>query len=187
LERCGIKKRTVEVYDNIFDSEFVDFAYRYYRDKSKWSYSNTSGSLDDNSRFFWADSLETGCSILECPIQQFIFEQIQKTAKFRVIDYRDEHIYINGQTYMLDGTLHADEHLTPEKMEENNYYTILYMVNSDATNIQGFETTFDSVDFVPGRVVIFDSFIPHRGLSTTVKDEMRMTLTWKSFQLDMPN
>lgn len=180
-------ERSILVYDDLFDTSFIEYVDRYYSDNMLWEYSNTSGSLDDVSKFFYGKDLRNGSEILDCPIQKFIFEKVQKTIEFDIVDYSDEHIYINGQTYMLDGTSHMDEFLNAEKISQNDYFTILYMVNSDATDIQGFETSTDKVDFVPGRVILFNSFVPHRGLSTTCRKKMRMTLTWKSFRLKFRN
>lgn len=180
-------ERSILVYDDLFDTSFIEYVDRYYSNNTLWEYSNTSGSLSDISKFFYGKDLKSGIEILDCPIQNYIFEKIQTVLNFDVIDCRDEHTYINGQTYMLDGTFHMDEHVNREKLEQSDYYTILYMVNSDAEDIFGFETSTDSVEFVPGRVVMFNSFMPHRGLSTSSRKKMRMTLTWKSFRLKFRN
>ena len=64
----------------------------------------------------------------------------------------------------LDGSMHIDsEHRT----KPDAHYTILYMVNWLHEGIQGFETNFGTVDFKPGRVVVFNSLKSHRGLSTS--------------------
>ena len=48
--------------------------------------------------------------ILDCPDQQFIFHKIKEYYKFEVKekDLEKQDVYINGQTYELDGSMHID-------------------------------------------------------------------------------
>ena len=146
-----------------------------------FEYGNVSNNPDD--AIFWISRhLEDATPLTECEYQQQIFAKICEYYKFTDIDVDDDNIYINGQTYKLDGSMHIDsEHRT----KPDAHYTILYMVNWLHEGIQGFETNFGTVDFKPGRVIVFNSLKSHRGLSTEKLNNLRMTLTWKSCSVEL--
>lgn len=173
--------KRLDYVDNLFDDDFVARVATKYHD-NLFYYGNVSNNPDD--AIFWCSKrLNDYTHILDCPDQKFIFSKIKEYYKFDVKekDLDKQHVYINGQTYELDGSMHIDSLHRTTNLNEN--YTILYMVNYLHEGIKGFETQMGVVDFVPGRVVIFSSMMPHRGLSTSVKTNCRMTLTWKSFDL----
>ena len=94
-------------------------------------------------------------------------------------------VYLNGQTYGLDGEWHID-------IDSGNYYTLLYMVNTgDVSNIGDFqyvnpsnEDVEETVPFKSGRFVLFPSDWKHRGLGPTVKNKMRVTLAYKTLKFN---
>ena len=170
--------KRIDYVDNLFDDDFVARVSTKYH-TNLWRYGHTS-NRPDASVFWVSDRLADFTPLIDCPDQKIIFDKIKEYYKFEVGEFRDEDIYINGQTYELEGQMHID---CSHKQKPTEKYTIIYMVNYHSDNMQGFETYQNTVDFVPGRVVIFDSIMPHRGLSTSVKNKCRMTLTWKSFDL----
>ena len=95
----------------------------------------------------------------------------------------ERRVYLNGQTYGLDGQWHID-------IDSLNYYTLLYMVNTgDVSNIGDFqyvnpsnEDVEETVPFKSGRFVLFPSDWKHRGLGPTVKNKMRVTLAYKTLK-----
>lgn len=173
-------KKQIDVVDDLFDEKFIKKVSEKYH-RCLFEYGNVSNNPDD--AIFWISRhLEDATPLTECEYQQQIFAKICEYYKFTDIDVDDDNIYINGQTYKLDGSMHIDsEHRT----KPDAHYTILYMVNWLHEGIQGFETNFGTVDFKPGRVVVFNSLKSHRGLSTEKLNNLRMTLTWKSCSVEL--
>jgi hypothetical protein len=177
------KLKRLDFVDNLFDDEFIQDVSRKYH-SNLFRYGHVSNGPD--AAIFWvSDTLENGTKLINCKYQNKIFDSIQKHYKFKVIpkDIDEKHIYINGQTINLEGEFHIDSH-QHMNMDVQSQYTILYMINYHDENIEGFETNFHHVEFKAGRVVIFNSYMPHRGLAPTVKNKVRMTLTWKGFDLE---
>ena len=173
-------KKQIDVVDDLFDEKFIKKVSEKYH-RCLFEYGNVSNNPDD--AIFWISRhLEDATPLTECEYQQQIFAKICEYYKFTDIDVDDDNIYINGQTYKLDGSMHIDsEHRT----KPDAHYTILYMVNWLHEGIQGFETNFGTVDFKTSRVVVFNSLKSHRGLSTEKLNNLRMTLTWKSCSVEL--
>ena len=82
-------------------------------------------------------------------------------------------------------------HLSKNELNLSNILTINPVVGGfitakSATMLYGgFETNFGTVDFKPGRVIVFNSLKSHRGLSTEKLNNLRMTLTWKSCSVEL--
>lgn len=175
--------KRLDVVDDLFDDDFVaEVSTKYH--SNLFRYGHVSNG--PNAAVFWvSDTLANGTKLINCKHQNQIFDTIQKYYKFKVIpkEVDKEHIYINGQTINLEGEFHIDSHQHAD-MNVEGQYTILYMVNYQDEDIEGFETNFNRVDFRAGRVVIFSSYMPHRGLAPTVNNKVRMTLTWKGFDLE---
>ena len=97
-------------------------------------------------------------------------------------------VYLNGQTYGLDGEFHQDIY----DDDSESLYTLLYMVNTgDVSNIGNFEYIdpshegyIETVEFKPGRIVMFPCQWWHRGLAPTVKNKIRSTLAYKALEVE---
>ena len=169
-------------YDDLFDEFFIKFAHTHFRDNYNWRYGNKSGNPGDNLFFFGKECADPSMIIDDDPVQIYIMKKIMRDLNIVILDPED--CYLNGQTFQLDGSIHLDRQLTPEVYKQNRF-TVLYMVNhyfEDA--IGNFEFSKNQIPFEPGRVVIFDALSPHRGLAPSIKNEMRITLTWKNCAIE---
>lgn len=178
--------KRLDVVDGLFDDEHIKALNDTYH-PSLWTYhhgarhdSKDSTVFFHSNRYLKDDAI---VNLIDCPLQKKTFEIIKDYYKFTVKSKPsdDDMIYLNGQTYELDGGQHIDTYV--QDIGVNETFTIIYMVNTDDENIKGFWTPYNTVPFKSGRVVIFSSVMPHAGLSTTVKNKIRMTLTWKSYDL----
>ena len=170
----------VLVVDDIFDDQAVVDSELFFYGDFMWSYNNGSTEEDkDSVKFFFARADESFKA-------QSIFDnfklEMEKKNILR-IDANPLEVFVNGQTYGLDGSLHMDNSMP-------YYYTLLYMVNSgDTSDIGDFlfqkpgedETT--TIDFKPGRFILFPSCWKHTGLAPKVKNKFRMTLAYKSMRV----
>ena len=129
-------KKQIDVVDDLFDEKFIKKVSEKYH-RCLFEYGNVSNNPDD--AIFWISRhLEDATPLTECEYQQQIFAKICEYYKFTDIDVDDDNIYINGQTYKLDGSMHIDsEHRT----KPDAHYTILYMVNWLHEGIQGLKQT----------------------------------------------
>lgn len=171
----------VEIIDGAFDDTFLEYCENYYLGRLKWQYGHVSMNINNavQPRFFFG-VLFDDYVIADCPVTDYIKTVIQKSFNMKIEEYED--LYMNGHTYQLDGTHHVDQHI---KDVEQQKYTVMMMPNyftEDDENVYGgFEFAYDTVvDYKPGRILIFPSNVTHRGLSTTSKCHMRMTLVWKN-------
>jgi len=178
--------KRLDVVDGLFHDDHMRALNDAYH-SSLWTYhhgarhdSKDSTVFFHSNRYLFADNI---VNLIDCPLQKLTFETIKDYYKFTVKPKPsdDKNIYLNGQTYELDGGQHIDSYVQDSSV--NASFTIIYMVNTDDADIKGFWTPYNTIPFKTGRVVIFSSIMPHAGLSTTVKNKVRMTLTWKSFDL----
>ena len=172
-------RKQVDYVDGLFTDEFIQEVSTKYH-TNLFEYGNISNNPND--AIFWSSRrLNDNSPITDCWHQKKILDVISDYYKFKTFKVDNQNIYINGQTYGLDGSMHIDgEH---SELSDDPRYTILYMVNWQDAGIQGFETNMGIVPFKAGRVVIFNSLMSHRGLSTEYLNSLRMTLTWKSCEI----
>lgn len=106
-----------------------------------------------------------------------IFEQIEQKIKNDIFLHG---IYINVQYYGCDGTTHSDSSGETE-------YTVLVMSNpvwnsswgGEFQLMKDFEEVLETHKYVPGRVIIFPGYIPHRGLSPKEKYIYRTSIVYR--------
>ena len=163
--------------DNLVDGTMIKHAYYHFKNFYYWQYGNKSGNPDDNL-FFITNQCKNGYDIMNDPLVQYLLHRFTDETGLEVTDYED--LYVNGQTLGLDGSMHIDRIMTREVYDEARF-TIMYMVNPYNTDVIGnFVFGEHEVPFTPGRFVIFDALSSHRGLSPSIGNDMRMTLTWKN-------
>lgn len=177
------------ILDDLFDDLFI-CEIDYETDSVSWGYGNVS----DRSSFpygtkgrskFWGSTLfetlseyeiENKCSPKIFAMLRFIFQKvIKKEINLKTIQ-------LNGQTIFQDGAAHTDDQLSP--------LTMIYFVNSKWEKDWGGELQFiekgkpheeieKNIEFVPGRIVLFDARKLHRGLGPKVPDVLRKTIAFR--------
>lgn len=180
----GFMLKRIDYIDGLFEDKFI-------KEVSEklhcclFYYGHSSRPNPDENLFWISRMMSDGSPLSKDPDVSFIHKTIANHYKFETIpmDTDEWFTYLNGYTYQVDGTYHIDTQEVRDREVVESLYTIIYMPNYYRGTIQGFETKFGVVDFEPGRVVIFNSTMPHRGLSTNSKNDLRLTLTWKSHRL----
>lgn len=182
------------VVDDVYtDKEIKEIELDYHR-YFPWYYTNSSRGRGSNSITFFVNDKRSKWTK---NLKPTLFEEFYRTKQL-LSDFQMEskvrvksvsRSYLNGHTYGLDGSWHIDDDL--ENTDKFLYYTILYMMNSgDTSGIGGFEyidpdvPKVQEIDFKSGRFIMFPSEWEHRGLSTTVKNKMRVTLAYKRCEVE---
>ena len=182
------------IVDDVYtDKEIqqIEFDYQRY---FPWYYIHSSDSSEDDPVVFFTNDKRSKWTK---NLEPTLFEDFYRTKQL-LSDFEDQsnvmiksvsRSYLNGHTYGLDGKWHVDDDLNIG--DKNLYYTILYMMNSgDTSGIGGFEyidpdvPKVQEIDFKSGRFIMFPSEWEHRGLSTTVKNKMRVTLAYKRCEVE---
>ena len=186
--------KDVFVQDNFFDKEFLYEAYNVVNDISikpnnianriTWPYGNKGTHNLFGKTLFDRKSLNT-ITLLDdsCSILFNVFEAIEQRILKNAVLLNQ--ISLNLQVYGMDGTTHTDS-------IGQNDRTIIWMVNPEWENNWGGEfqiTTsdgivVDSFDYVPGRIIILPSNIPHRGLAPLLKYIFRYTIVFRISSLE---
>lgn len=143
-----------------------------------WNYGAFS-KIDDNTRF-WDGHIDHITLVKEM-FNDFLLEIFTRHSMEMAHNY--SRVYLNGQTYELNGNWHVD-------CDPTGYHTLLYMVNTgDTDNIGDFQyidpsnkSDIKTVPFKSGRFVLFPSHWKHRGLAPSVKDKLRITLAYKEIK-----
>ena len=176
------------IIDDVYSQEEIEKNEASIINDAKWEYIAVSG--DD------ADGVETSIFFISHKVNSLLQQKIISDfllaahIEHSISICKDkkqskDRVYLNGQTYGLDGDWHTD-------IDSLNYYTLLYMVNTgDVSNIGDFqyvdpsnEDVEETVPFKSGRFVLFPSDWKHRGLGPTVKNKMRVTLAYKTLKFE---
>jgi len=176
----------VHIFDDIYTQEEIKVFDRWIADNVSWVYHSRSGEEKSENRFFTNHDPDDSFEKLP-EIRQILLDFTLATG-IRVKSY--ERVYLNGQTYKLDGTWHDD--ISPLH-KHDNHYTLLYMANSgNVSNAGNFEYIdpanpgyVETVEYTSGRFVLFPSMWQHRGLATTLKNQIRMTLAFKACEVEL--
>ena len=170
-----------QTIDGAFEDDFLEYIDHYYTGRLNWRYGHVSNGKQDTTKFFYGACFDGGWSIDDCPITEWI--KIKAEQVFEMVIEEVEDNYVNGHTFELEGTTHIDTHVTNINSEylKNPTYTLLFMPNFYGTETMGgFEFEDNLIDYKPGRFILFPSMIKHRGLATSSKSYMRMTIAWKN-------
>jgi hypothetical protein len=188
-----IQDRGYIVWDDLFDDIFInelDFITNGNNGQIKWglnNYANRSGYPygTKGTHQFWGNTLFNRKSedeiINECPdkiysMLKFILQDVIRT------DLRLDMIQMNGQSLGQEGTTHTDDAVSK--------YTLMYFVNSKWEKTWGGSLEFmgedngklitrENINFIPGRVILFDGSIPHRAKAPLVPYVVRKTIVFR--------
>lgn len=171
----------VIIVDDVYDQEDIKKNERIIQSHARWTYSHSSNSGEEDGVTFFISELDHD----ECFLTKQIITDFFLEANVKLVS-RPPDVYLNGQTYGLDGTWHTDDD------ELKDRHTLLYMVNSgDTEKIGDFQYIdpsnkgyIETVEFKPGRLVLFPSHWDHRGLAPTTKNKMRITLAYKVMEVE---
>ena len=180
----GLKNKGYIILDNLFDDLFIheiDHLTNYLN----WGYTNKANRKSYpygtvSSHTFWGALLyekKDGRNIVNTchekiwGMYDFLTHQVfESNFDLNAID-------VNGQTIYQEGTTHVDH--------ERSDYSLMYFVNSKWEKGWGGEFEFDStnlkdkVDFVPGRVILFDGRIPHKAWAPKIPNVLRKTIVFR--------
>ena len=169
----------VIVIDDVYNTDEIETLKNQLLQNANWKYSNVSTDSKDATKFFYGILKDN--TLKEKFILDFILAANTQDHSLK-LPKNPKRVYLNGQTYGLDGDFHTDCDLP-------NYHTLLYMVNSgDISDIGDFQyidpsnNVVETVPFKSGRFVLFPSDWKHKGLAPTVKNKFRVTLAYKEVQ-----
>jgi hypothetical protein len=169
-----------EVFDNWFDKRFVcelsdrithnltDIKFNNIANINTWPYGNKGSHMLMGCTIFKRESLNRTSVLHEqAPAFFNIFETIEKNLN---IKYYLKDIAINIQHSGCNGTSHIDgmhEEQTIMLMSNSEWDTKwggqFQVLNNDESSV------IEEHDYVPGRLIIFPSHVPHRGLGPSEK------------------
>jgi hypothetical protein len=174
------------VWDNKIDDEFI-FEKDKESDNYYWEFNNTamSHSFPNNrksSTMFW------GCKYFpseEIKNQYINLAKFCSTYLFRKKILKINRIFLNGQTLGQDGVCHTDI-----ENESRNEKTLMVYLNHKwdkewGGEFQVFKSFSDdpeidfTIDFKPGRIILFDVNLPHRALAPKTSGVLRKSLVFR--------
>ena len=99
-------RKQIDYVDGLFTDEFIqEVATKYHT--NLFEYGNVSNKATD--AIFWSSRrLNDNSPIADCWHQKKILDVISDYYKFKTFKVDNQNIYINGQTYELDGSMHID-------------------------------------------------------------------------------
>jgi hypothetical protein len=174
---------SVQIWDNLLDDRFLldlDQESNYYN----WHLSNVANKKSyptgqKGSHLLWGVTFNSeNCPENIINFYQYLSDYILKEK------YKLEFIQLNGQSMGQNGTVHVDNSYNDGKK------TLMVFINSKwkskwGGDFQLLEEYNDnakiikSIKYVPGRVILFDGNIPHRGLSPTKSNIFRKSLVYR--------
>lgn len=168
-----------KIYDNIFDSETIDYLYGYFRDLNPWFFIG-QGGLNLNHRKFFSELKNNKAGKLLKDKATEIMEEENLLSEY-VVDKS----YASGNIF---GTVH-EIHVDGEAIKVGDVVTVMFYLNKIWEMEYGGETIFltpsrkdimQSVIPKPGRAVLFDGFIPHSAREISrICNDLRMVATIK--------
>ncbi|MDJ1174358.1 2OG-Fe(II) oxygenase [Roseofilum capinflatum] len=181
LTEVKLDSGRIRVYDNLIPHDLLTEIYNYYQSGLRWEFKNY-GDEDDLFTSFWATE-EFPDSIDQ--LRQLVTEQL---------DYKPDtpRTIVNGHVFALGDSIHRDS----ENLENPGQTAVCYINPMWRADWDG-ETKFYShrdlsqADLIysclpkPGRVIIFDNTIPHRGCAPSrLCNKLRVTV---AYQFPPPN
>ena len=174
---------SVQIWDNLLDDRFLldlDQESNFYN----WHLSNVANKKSyptgqKGSHLLWGVTFNSeNCPENIINFYKYLSDYILKEK------YKLESIQLNGQSMGQKGTVHIDNGYNDGKK------TLMVFINSKwkskwGGDFQLLEEYNDnakiikSIKYVPGRVILFDGNIPHRGLSPTKSNILRKSLAYR--------
>jgi len=151
--------------DNFLEDDFINYIENYFLIVPH--YYGHSSNADGTGTFFYNHEFN-----LNDPLIQYLCFKVQKESERKFAFLR---VYINVQHNNMDGSFHKDD----------GDMTILLMVSKTLKKNSGqFEIKKDNmlekIDFVKNRLIFFNSTLEHRGTAPKEKNEVRITLAFKT-------
>ena len=169
----------LEIIDNVFDENTVDFLYGYYRDVSPWHFTG-EGNANTNWRKFYKDLSK------DFEEDHILFNKAEEIFSNKLPHLKNTHMldkpYASGYVYGTHHEMHRDGDCYTIMFYLNKLWAMSYAGETIFTNNEETEI-ISSVIPKPGRAVVFDGQIPHcaREVSRTCI-ELRMVATFKYYK-----
>ena len=188
-------EENLKIFDNITDEDWLNDLYKELLAGS-WQFDVTGGSRDnkfppgshtDSSYRFWGQSIMRRIGWTDTHLDQpnlglkltnFFNWFNQKYLDNSLIAHK---CHVNGQTLGQDGGVHED-------MGQPDPHSVMLFSNSIWDSKWGGqfeifdekkENIIQTVDYFPGRVVVFKGHLAHRGLGPLVPNILRTSVVWK--------
>lgn len=195
------------VWDDLIDPIKLIELDRLTNESINWNFTNIANreigktyppNIGKGSHIFWGSTLYSDMfnGFNDKPISN-IPDEIWKltqwllgfiSGKFENSNVNLREISINGQSMGMDGTTHIDVF-----DNVNLDYTLMYFPNSKWEEDWGGDFQFmkeghgseehnkvlKSINYVPGRLILFKAFIPHRGLAPLKPYILRKSIVWR--------
>jgi hypothetical protein len=193
----------IQYKDNVFDMKYCETIYNYFLENAQWKFRGTITPFpnygngeqyrkkadrpksfraykDIYNRDLTKDSVVN--KILNTAKDIFNLRQVENYLSF----------YLTGTPYNIQSGYHADSDIG-----SGDRVTLLYYINTDDYACTGtdfkipyyqnkVETLYDNrietVDFVAGRFVLFDSTLQHRAGTSRDNQTLRMSLVWNGIE-----
>ena len=150
----------IEIIDNIFSPKDIDLFYGYYRDMVGWKFIGASKGSSNYRKWYYVLNKKNNYDNL------LISKADSLLKKYSLKNYTLKRAYANAYTYGMINEIHQDDF----PLSPLDIITVMFYLNKEWSIDFGGETNFykneeiiNSVLPKPGRVVIFDGFIPHCG------------------------
>jgi hypothetical protein len=184
----------IQIIDDVFPKEVIEEIDYHLSNNYMFQFGHSGkGKYEGDSLFYVADMYHingTAYKIIEDPVVSFIRESGCALFGIRVAEYERE--YVNLHTVRHDGGWHKDIGNLGDKDFLDiapDTYTMLYMPNLNPNKCSGqFEIQLPdgeelSIDYVPGRMLLFRSELWHRGTASTALGAVRTTLAFKCMRI----
>lgn len=151
--------------DNFLEDDFINYIHNYFLTIPHYYGHSTIGNGIGTCFYNHEFNLDT-------PLIQYLCFKVQKECERNLAFLR---VYINVQHNNMDGSFHKDD----------GDMTVLLMLSKTLKKNSGqFEikknNILKKIDFVKNRIIFFDSTLEHRGTAPKEKNEVRITLAFKT-------
>jgi hypothetical protein len=167
----------IKIYDNIFDKEYlysidrrihsIPCSANNIANRKTIPYGNTGTHRLLGSTMFHRTSINNinYCDHNNFPVFFELFKLIEDELNVNFLLWTCK---VNLQHSGCNGTIHTDA----SKNTKEGKYSLMLFTNADWEKEWGgeFEINNEKIDYVPGRLILFDGSIPHRGLGPNMNN-----------------
>ena len=173
----------VKIWDNLIDDLFL-LNLDQESDLYNWEYTNIANTksfpnFEKGTHKFWAVNFlidKIPSKILD--LYNFLNENIIQSS------YKVKSVHLNGQSMGQNGTVHLDS------LPNSNEKTLMVFINfkwqkeweGEFQLLEEYNNNakiIENIKYIPGRIVLFDGSIPHRGLAPTEPYVLRKSLVFR--------
>tara|TARA_X000000368_G_C22722500_1_gene575951 strand:+ start:54 stop:629 length:576 start_codon:yes stop_codon:yes gene_type:complete len=172
-----------EIYDDVFDPEYLYQLYDVFESNINWKANNIAnrytypyGKTGSHKLFGKSIFLRSGLNNIEyCDNENFknfydLYTYVCETKKVDHNSFLLKRVHVNLQHSGCDGTLHIDGGLKdisimvfPNPVWEKDWGGKFQIFSENG------EDLLEEHDYVPGRIIVFPSHLPHRGLGANIE------------------